>query len=122
MKARGISHVAIGVSNMERSLQFYRDLLGLRVVRDDPEENTGGMPALFRNPQRGQKRRGVFLRWDDGPEAAFLVLSEHPGPTSGAAIKLDELGIHPFSFWVEDLQAVYERVQAGGGAPFVPPA
>ena len=121
MKARGISHVAIGVSNMERSLQFYRDLLGLRVVRDDPEENTGGMPALFRDPQRGQRRRGVFLRWDEGPDAAFLVLSEHPGPASGAAIKLDELGIHHFSFWVEDLQTVYERVQAAGTPILLPP-
>ncbi len=114
MKARGISHVAIGVSNMDRSLHFYRDLLGLRVMRDNPEENTGAMPALFHDPQRGQQRRGVYLRWQDGPDAAFLVLSEHPGAPSGAAIKLDQVGIHHFSFWVEDLQAVYERVRAAG--------
>jgi catechol 2,3-dioxygenase-like lactoylglutathione lyase family enzyme len=83
-------------------------------VQDNPEENTGGMPALFRDPQRGQKRRGVYLRWEAGPDAAFLVLSEHPGPALGEAIKLDQVGIHHFSFWVEDLQAVYEKVQAAG--------
>jgi catechol 2,3-dioxygenase-like lactoylglutathione lyase family enzyme len=121
MKARGISHVAIGVSNMDRSLHFYRDLLGLRVMQDNPEENTGGMPALFHDPQRGQKRRGVYLRWQEGPDAAFLVLSEHPGSPSGAAIKLDQVGIHHFSFWVEDLQAVYEKVQAAGVPILLPP-
>ena len=36
MKIRGTSHIAIGVSNMERSLGFYRDLLGLKVTLDDP--------------------------------------------------------------------------------------
>jgi glyoxylase I family protein len=121
MKARGISHAAIGVSNMDRSLHFYRDLLGLRVMRDNPEENTGAMPALFHDPQRGLQRRGVYLRWQDGPDAAFLVLSEHPGAPSGAAIKLDQVGIHHFSFWVEDLQAVYERVRAAGVPILLPP-
>jgi catechol 2,3-dioxygenase-like lactoylglutathione lyase family enzyme len=121
MKARGISHVAIGVCNMERSLHFYRDLLGLQVMRDNRAENTGGMPALFHDPQRGQQRRGVYLRWQEGPDAAFLVLSEHPGPPSGVAIKLDQVGIHHFSFWVEDLQAVYERVRAAGVPILLPP-
>ena len=39
---RGISHVAIGVRNMDKSLPFYRDVLGLRTVRDEVE-SMGGM-------------------------------------------------------------------------------
>ena len=34
---RGISHIAIGVRDMEKSLPFYRDVLGLRVVEDEVE-------------------------------------------------------------------------------------
>src|SRR5215470_17114061 len=79
------------------------------------------MPTLFREPQRAQTRRRVYLRWEDGPHTAFLVLSEHPGPASGTAIKLDQIGIHHFSFWVEDLQAVYEKVQAAGVPILLPP-
>lgn len=120
MKARAISHVAIGVSNMERSLHFYRDLLGLRVTQDNPQEPTGGMPTLFRDPQRSQHRHGVYLRWEDGPDATFLVLSEHQ-PPSGEAIKLDQVGIHHFSFWVEDLAAVYDRMKAAGVPILLPP-
>ena len=119
MKTRSISHIAIGVRNMERSLHFYRDLLGLRVTLD-AMENVGGMPALFRDPQRGQ-RRAAYLRWEEGPDATFIVLSEHPGPASGEAIKLDQVGIHHFSFWVNDLRAVYEKLQAEGVPILVPP-
>ena len=67
MKIRNTSHIAIGVSNMEQSLTFYRDILGLRVSLDDPLENPGG--AL------PKPRHGVYLRWDEGPDATFIVLS-----------------------------------------------
>ena len=40
----GISHVAIGVRDLERSLRFYRDLLGLE-VRSDEMQPIGGMPT-----------------------------------------------------------------------------
>jgi len=121
MKVRAISHIAIGVRNMERSLHFYRDLLGLRVTLDDPQENPGGLlRTLISDPQRGRHRHGVYLRWEDGPDATFIVLSEHQ-PSAGEAIKLDQVGIHHFSFWVEDLQAVYERLKAAGVPIVLPP-
>jgi glyoxylase I family protein len=34
LELRGFSHVCINVSDMERSLAFYRDVLGLRVIFD----------------------------------------------------------------------------------------
>ena len=118
MKIRSTSHIAIGVSNMERALRFYRDLLGLRVTLDDPQENPGGMLSRVSDTQR--TRHGVYLRWEDGPDATFIVLSEHQ-PSAGEAIKLDQVGIHHFSFWVDDLQAVYERLKAAGVPIVLPP-
>jgi catechol 2,3-dioxygenase-like lactoylglutathione lyase family enzyme len=109
---QGISHVAIGVRDMDKSLPFYRDLLGLRVTLDTIED-AGGLPALFRDPQKG-KRRAVYLRWENGPDASFLVLSAPVGPPSGEPIKLDEVGIHHFSFWVKDLRTKLEKLQAAG--------
>jgi catechol 2,3-dioxygenase-like lactoylglutathione lyase family enzyme len=114
-----LSHVAIGVSDMERSLPFYRDLLGLRVTLDT-SENIGGFAALFHSPARG-RRRAVYLRWDDGPHASFIVLSAPAGAPSGTAIKLDQVGIHHFSFWVTDLRARIERLHAAGVPILVPP-
>lgn len=116
---RGVSHIAIGVSDMEKALHFYRDLLGLRVTLDTMED-VGGLPALFRDPHKG-KRRAVYLRWEDGPEASFIVLSAPVGPPSGAPIKLDQVGIHHFSFWVKDLRAKVEKLQAAGVPILLPP-
>jgi catechol 2,3-dioxygenase-like lactoylglutathione lyase family enzyme len=116
---RGVSHVAIGVSDMDKSLPFYRDLLGLRVTLDTME-NVGGLPSLFRDPQKG-KRRAVYMRWEDGPEASFIVLSAPVGPSSGEPIKLDQVGIHHFAFWVKDLRTKVEKLKAAGVPILVPP-
>jgi catechol 2,3-dioxygenase-like lactoylglutathione lyase family enzyme len=67
----GISHVAIGVRDLERSLRFYRDLLGLE-VRSDQMQPIGGMPTLSANPETG-KRRAVNLRYGKGNDRGFLV-------------------------------------------------
>ena len=112
MKIRATSHIAIGVSNMERSLPFYRDLLGLRVTLDDPNENPGGMIQTVTGAER-PGRHGVYLRWEDGPDATFVVLSENR-PTSGEAINLTQVGIHHVAFWVDDLEETYERLKAAG--------
>ena len=116
---RGVSHVAIGVSDMDKALPFYRDLLGLRVTLDTIE-NVGGLPVLFRDPQKG-KRRAVYMRWEEGPEAPFIVLSAPVGPPSGEPIKLDQVGIHHFSFWVKDLRARVEKLKAAGVPILLPP-
>jgi catechol 2,3-dioxygenase-like lactoylglutathione lyase family enzyme len=115
-----VSHVAIGVRDMERSLKFYRDLLGLE-VRFDSTQPIGNMPALYANPEKG-RRRAVHLHYGKGPTAGFLVLSEMPGGTPGNAIKLDQVGISHFSWWVDDLRGMYEKLKAAGVKMLVPPA
>ena len=112
MKIRATSHIAIGVSNMAESLKFYRDLLGLRVSLDDPNENPGGMIRTVTGAER-PGRHGVYLRWEDGPDATFIVLSQNR-PTSGEAINLTQVGIHHFAFWVDDLEETFEKVKAAG--------
>ena len=109
---RGVSHVAIGVSDMERSLWFYRDLLGLTVSLDK-EEPVRGSERLFADPAQN-RRRAVYLKWADGPEAGFVVLSQKPGEPSGRPIKIDQLGIHHFAFWVSDLRERVERLKSAG--------
>ena len=52
---KAVSHVAVGVRSMERSLPFYRDVLGLPVVADQ-EESFGDF---------GGRRHAVYLRWGD---------------------------------------------------------
>jgi catechol 2,3-dioxygenase-like lactoylglutathione lyase family enzyme len=110
----GVSHIAIGVRDMDRSLAFYRDLLGMRVTRDQ-QERTGRSAMYAREDKSG--RRAVHLRWEDDPEAPFLVLSEFPA-TSGEAIRLDQVGIHHVALWVSDLEQRADKLRAAG-VPFV---
>jgi len=116
---KAVSHIAVGVRDMDRSLHFYRDLLGLKVCLDTME-NVGGIKTLFTTPQKG-KRRAVYLRFEDGPHASFIVLSQNPGETPGEAIKLDQVGVHHFAFWVDDLRARVEKLKAAGVPILVPP-
>jgi catechol 2,3-dioxygenase-like lactoylglutathione lyase family enzyme len=109
---RAVSHIAIGVSDMDRALHFYRDLLGLRVTLDTMER-IGGMSPLFANPQKGQ-RRAVYMRFEDGPHASFVVLSQNPGEPSGHPLKVDQVGLHHFAFWVDDLRERVEKLKAAG--------
>lgn len=121
MITKGVSHIAIGVRDMEKSLHFYRDLLGFQVRRDEVQKTKGTvLPALYKDPH--EQRRVVTLYWRKGKEEAFLVLSEHTDkPVSGGALKLDQIGIHHFSFWVQDLPKVYEELKAKGADFVVPP-
>jgi catechol 2,3-dioxygenase-like lactoylglutathione lyase family enzyme len=97
---------------MDRSLRFYRDLLGLRLTLDTMER-IGGIGPMFANPQKGE-RRAAYLRFDDGPHASFIVLSQNPGGPNGQPLKLDQVGVHHFSFWVDDLRERIEKLQAAG--------
>jgi catechol 2,3-dioxygenase-like lactoylglutathione lyase family enzyme len=119
MQMNGISHVAIGVRDMERSLKFYCDLLGLE-VRYDQMQPIGGMASLYANPQKGQ-RRAVHLHYGKGESRGFLVLTEMPGGTPGEAIKLDEVGISHLSWWVDDIRTVHEKLKTAGVKILVPP-
>jgi catechol 2,3-dioxygenase-like lactoylglutathione lyase family enzyme len=112
---RGISHVAIGVRDMEKSLPFYRDVLGLRVVRDQVEKLRGPQGAT------DQTRRAVRLVWDNGLWATYVVLSQSQGTATGTPPRLDQIGIHHFSFWVDDLRDRSERLQKAGVKMVLPP-
>lgn len=102
MSIGGVSHMACGVTDMERSLAFYRDLLGMRVVSD--REHRVSPSAMHADPTTATHRRMVQLTWGDGDlDDPFLVLSSFP-VSSGGALKLDQIGIHHIALWVTDLQ------------------
>src|SRR5260370_17667570 len=88
----GVSHLAIGVRDMERSIRFYRDLLGLE-VKYDAMQPVGPLSNLYRNPEKGQ-RRAVHLHYGKGESAGFLVLTEMPGGIT-AALRLSHVAVTP---------------------------
>ena len=116
MGVKGLSHVAVGVSDMERALVFYRDLIGLRVTLDTVEGGVGdGLVGANR-------RRAVYLRAADGPDAFFIVLDQQlDREPFGSAPRILQLGTHHFSFWVDDLEETFDAMVARGFRPIIRP-
>jgi len=51
LKVRGVSHIAVCVADLERSLGFYRDILGLEVKMHAVQE-MGQRPGAQESPGR----------------------------------------------------------------------
>jgi catechol 2,3-dioxygenase-like lactoylglutathione lyase family enzyme len=115
MSLGGVSHLAFGVRDMDRSLAFYRDQLGMEVTSD--REQRVAPSDLYADPDQVTSRRVAQLRWADDPDAPFLVLSTFPAAT-GQPLRLDQVGIHHVALWVKDLAGKAERL-ARAGARFV---
>ena len=105
-----VSHIAICVRDLDRSLAFYRDLLGCEVVKDEVQDTrTGGLPHVYKD--RHSRRRVVHLRYGAGAAAPVLVFTAHPDETvSGEPIMLDQIGISHISFTVPDVEAATRRL------------
>ncbi len=113
MEATAISHIAICTRDMEKSLAFYRDMLGMQVLCDGPTDPTeGGRRHNYQ--QARQSRRRVSLSLGAGKKPT-LTLTSHAGEDiSGAPLKLDQMGITHFSFTVPDTEALLEALLAKG--------
>ena len=113
MRAKAISHIAVCVRDLDRSLAFYRDILGMTVTLDAVQDTRGGSRTQTYKHQR-DTRRVAHLRWDRSQEP-YLVMTCHPGgQTDGNPIKLDQVGVSHFSFTVDDLPGLAEELLAKG--------
>jgi catechol 2,3-dioxygenase-like lactoylglutathione lyase family enzyme len=118
MGVRAVSHIAIGVRDLDGALPFYRDGLGLQVVVDRQER--------FKDPSTDppveRVRRAVYLRWAFGPDTPFVVLDQQLGtPATGEPARLFQIGLHHVAVWVDDLEPFLDRVAAAGGRVVAPP-
>jgi catechol 2,3-dioxygenase-like lactoylglutathione lyase family enzyme len=107
MAVRNVSHIAIGVRDIARSLPFWTEVVGLHVSLDAEEEFTIGGEVI--------RRRGVYLREREGPDEPFVVLDQQLTQIAdGESKRLFEIGVHHFGFWVDDIDAIAERARAAG--------
>jgi catechol 2,3-dioxygenase-like lactoylglutathione lyase family enzyme len=101
---------AYTIANMERSLGFYQDLLGLNIVRDKVRSGSSyegiiGIPNV--------KLRVVLL--EDGSTGNLLELVQYLEPEAQGHIpREDEIGSSNLCFVVDDLTAMYHRLRRAG--------
>jgi catechol 2,3-dioxygenase-like lactoylglutathione lyase family enzyme len=106
-----IHHSAFTVSNMERSIAFYRDILGMEVLWDSAKEG-----IKYKGPVcdkitgcPGTEQRIVYL----GIGGSFLELVEYT--PIGKVLenhKASDIGASHICFKTDDINALYKRLLA----------
>lgn len=110
MNTEGVSHIGMGVRDLERSVDFYHRVLGMPIVHT-MEYNE--IPHILRHPQR-PFRRAVYFKTGAEAGAAVIVMGTIDEADSHQALLLDELGVHHFAFWVRDIHALHRRLVSEG--------
>jgi catechol 2,3-dioxygenase-like lactoylglutathione lyase family enzyme len=116
-----IVHGNVNCSDLERSLAFYRDFVGLEPVqRTHPEPQDGSGFGM-----RGDVQWDAWMmsdgRWPNGTVIDLLEWKQ-PAPVGVPAAAANHLGMFRVCLSVPDLDALYERARADGVPCLSPPA
>lgn len=109
---RGIHHIALSIKDMDRSLAFYRDLLGLEVAMDKSWEDAGETGDKILRV-KGTAARQVMLKCGDVMVELFQFNRPEPAPMAEDRPVIDR-GITHLCFDVKDVDAEYERLSKAG--------
>lgn len=103
------THIGIGVSDMERSLRFYRDLLGFAW---EHELRIEGEPTDTLLRLKGTNLHAVYLT-RDGVRIELLHFASPAAPRRSERA-MNEIGLTHLSFRVEALDPVLDALRADG--------
>jgi catechol 2,3-dioxygenase-like lactoylglutathione lyase family enzyme len=109
-----VHHHTFTVSNMDRSLTFYRDQLGFTLMYDKVREN---LPAYDKVMQLADVKLRVVLLSDPTDEAIIALLEyHHPQPTV-REMSNSFVGSSALAVQTDDIDADYARLLEAG-VPF----
>ena len=119
-KIGGLQHTSFTVSNMSRSLAFYRDVLGLQVVFDSVEAG-----AEFKGPELdnltgcpGSELHIVFLKIN---EDLLELIQYTPKGKPLEGNKASDTGSAHICLKTESIQALYKKLSENGVSIHYPP-
>ena len=106
----GVRHTGIVVTDIEKALGFYRDLLGLKIARDFTEEGDyiDSISGLS-----GVRVRMVKLTADDGSMIELLQYLSHPREARHKS-QLCDIGCSHIALTVDDIDKEYVRLLQSG--------
>lgn len=106
----GVRHTGIVVTDMEKALVFYRDLLGLKVAKDFKEEGDyiDSISGLS-----GVRLWMVKLTADNGTMVELLQYLSHPREARDNP-QICDIGCSHIAFTVDDIDKKYARLSKNG--------
>jgi glyoxylase I family protein len=118
---KGMNHVGLSVSNLERAIEFYRDGLGLELVGLDtfePGKEGGKYEAIL--GLKGATGRVALLKSGQLQIELFAFLSPPPKRSDPRRPVCDH-GLTHFCIEVGEIEVEYERLKAVGATFHCPP-
>jgi catechol 2,3-dioxygenase-like lactoylglutathione lyase family enzyme len=114
---KAVRHTGITVTNMEESLRFYRDLLGLRMVLDVVHEGPfiDGIVG-----HTGTNMRAVMLEAPDRNRIELFQFYSHP-KRAPERVEAGDIGCSHVCLCVDDLEQVYRTLSDRGVRLQCPP-
>jgi catechol 2,3-dioxygenase-like lactoylglutathione lyase family enzyme len=112
----GIHHTGYTVSDLDRSLQFYRDLLGMEVLATQEKEG-GYLAAIVGYPDAHVAMAHLRMPGSDHVVELFQYLA--PVGVVPQRIEPRDVGTAHLCFVVDDLAAAYQRLREAGADSFV---
>jgi catechol 2,3-dioxygenase-like lactoylglutathione lyase family enzyme len=115
---QGVHHTCITVSDLERSIQFYRDLLGLELVMTEESERSGDDRSKALGVPKAKVRLAILRAGDARVELIEYVTARgRPYDRNN-----NDVGAMHIAFHVADIDAVYQRMVDHGVRFTAPPA
>lgn len=115
---KGVHHTCITVSDLEQSIAFYRDLLGLDLVMTEESERSGDDRSKALGVPKAKVKLAILRAGDAQVELIEYVTAK------GRAYdrRNNDVGAMHIAFQVEDIDAVYQRMLDQGVRFTSPPA
>ncbi len=119
MTVQAVRHTGVVVSDMARSLPFYRDQLGMKVWADFQDDSDYAQ-AVTGVP--GAHIWMIKLKATDGVSIELLQYLSHPQPPPETLVKACDVGCNHIALQVDDIDALHERLKVEGICFHAPPA
>lgn len=115
---RGMHHISLSTTDLDRFVHFYRDLLGVQLDRISPLEP--GFEA-FETVVGLREVSGRVAQFNLGNMNMEVFCYDNPTPRPGERRPACDAGIRHIAFDVKDIDAEYERLKAAGVDFISPP-
>ncbi len=115
---RGVHHTCITVSDLERSIEFYRDFLGLELLFTEESERSQDDRSRALGIA-GAKVKLAILRAADARVELIEYITAAGRPYDR---RVNDVGAMHIAFQVEDIDSVYQRMVDHGVRFTAPPA
>ena len=122
---RAIDHVGVTVPDIEEAARFFAEALGAEPLYEmapsqPPTEENLALERAQLGTRPGTRWRGaLMMRLGDGP---CIELFDYEDPDPRPAVTPTDLGVQHFAIYVDDIDAVKERMVAAGATAMEGPS